>query len=409
IYDPAYSRLKGAGLLPDRMGWDVERITSQIDVVILGMHARVDNPELVRCQKLGVRIMSFPEFIGKAFVDKRNIVIAGSHGKTTITGMLMHVFQQMGVKADYLLGGLLAGFDRMVSLGEAPIAVIEGDEYLSSRIDPTSKMLHYHGDIVVITGIEWDHMNVFPTMDDYVRPFSELIDQTSDRDGQVVWYGEDQILAELIREKPDARIQGYTPFSATADGALVHEDRVYNMNVFGEHNRANMSAVVGVCRILGHNDHEVLEALTTFSGVGRRLQQISDHPSVYLDYAHAPSKLRATLAAVQERHVQQRILAVYELHTYSSLSKEFLPHYRNTMVGAHEAIVFYDPHAAEMKQMASLSSDEIRDGFGRHDLHIIHDSAELSDRLSDAKDRYDVILLMSSGTFGGLDHDKWLA
>jgi len=283
IYDPAKSRLLAAGLLPDKMGWEIGRIDKSIDLIILGMHAHADNPELLKAQSLGLKIQSFPEFAGDVYDDKKKIVVSGSHGKSTITAMIMHVLNQVGRKADYLLGGMLEGFDRMVSLGDSDVVVIEGDEYLSSRIDPTPKMMHYNGDVVILTGIEWDHKNVFPTFDNYKQQFANLIARTQVLGGDIIWYKYDEHLIDLMKDYPENKTYPYECFK-TQDGQLVHQDQSYDLKVFGQHNLANMSAAMLACRSIGIQEDDFCSAISSFKGVGKRLERIADDPIVYLDY-----------------------------------------------------------------------------------------------------------------------------
>ncbi len=405
IYDPARSRLSAVGLLPDQMGWAPQRIDSNIDIIILGMHAQKDNPELLAAQDMGLSIMSFPEFIGETIKARSKIVVAGSHGKSTITAMIMHVLNYLQIESDYVLGGMLAGFKRMVSLSGASIAVIEGDEYLSSRVDSTSKMMHYHGDIVVISGIEWDHMNVFPTVENYIEQFEKLIEQTTREGGKVIWYEGDPYLGNLMREVSQGTGIAYDNLKVDDSGAVVWDGKQYPIAVFGDHNLANMNAARLACIEVGVNAGDFFAAIASFEGVGKRLELIFSEPVVYLDYAHAPSKVRATVHAVRSRHRQSKILAVYELHTYSSLNAQFLPHYEDTMSRSDQAVIYYDNHALAMKQMPALERNVVKEAFGEG-THVYRDQSELKDYLMSVKSDYDVILMMSSGTFGGLDLDE---
>lgn len=407
IYDPAKSRLLAAGLLPDKMGWEIGRIDKSIDLIILGMHAHADNPELLKAQSLGLKIQSFPEFAGDVYDDKKKIVVSGSHGKSTITAMIMHVLNQVGRKADYLLGGMLEGFDRMVSLGDSDVVVIEGDEYLSSRIDPTPKMMHYNGDVVILTGIEWDHKNVFPTFDNYKQQFANLIARTQVLGGDIIWYKYDEHLIDLMKDYPENKTYPYECFK-TQDGQLVHQDQSYDLKVFGQHNLANMSAAMLACRSIGIQEDDFCSAISSFKGVGKRLERIADDPIVYLDYAHAPSKVKATVNAVATHHEGQRILGVYELHTYSSLSKDFLPHYQGSMAGLTDAIVCYDPHALEMKRLPVLDKGDVSEAFDNEGLMVIDSPTSLRVYLEENVKNYDVVLMMSSGTYGGLDIQELL-
>jgi len=404
IYDPAYSRLKKAGILPEKMGWDATRISTDIDTIILGMHAQADNPELLKAHEYNMKVVSFPEFIGEAIQGKNRIVVCGSHGKSTITAMIMHVLKHQNVNSDYALGGMLDGFDRMVSLTDAPIAVIEGDEYLSSRVDPTSKMIHYHGDTIIITGIEWDHMNVFPTLDIYIEQFNKLIEQAKAESAQVIWYEDDPILNDLIRGKQGLLSTPYKALKTRSNQVVEWEDDKFKMQVFGDHNMANMNAARIACETVGIGGQDFFKAMESFKGVGKRLQIINDKPLVYLDYAHAPSKVKATMAAVRKQHADSKILAVYELHTYSSLSAAFLPNYNDSLIEANKSVIYYDSHALEMKRLPDLEGEVVKSALGK-ETEIFNDTSLLEEFLKTQKDEFDIILLMSSGTFGGLDLD----
>ena len=401
IYDPARSRLAAAGLLPQE-GWDAGRINRDIDLIILGMHAHLDNPELIRAKELGIEVVSFPEYVGRYSTSPTKIVIAGSHGKSTTTAMIMHALKQLGHDADYLLGGLLDGFDRMVRLSGAPVMIIEGDEYLSSRIDPVPKMLHYHGELVVITGVEWDHKNVFPTEDIYISQFDDLITQCAEEQATIIWYKDDPHLGRIINQKESLKERAYDRYTLQ-DGQVRTDEGSYPMQIFGDHNMANLKAASLVCRHLGIPEKDFLTAMSSFRGVGKRLELISEDPIVYLDYAHAPSKVRATVQAVRQAYAEKKILAVYELHTYSSLSEDFLPQYTGTLDEADHAMVYFDHHALQIKRLPNLDKDKVRSGFERDDLQVISDRTELGIALIDLKGSYDIILMMSSGTFGGLD------
>jgi len=401
IYDPARSRLDAEGLLPEE-GWNPDKITSDIDLIVLGMHAHLDNPELAKAKELHIDVVSFPEYVGRYSTSPTKVVITGSHGKSTTTAMIMHALKTIGLDADYLLGGLLDGFDRMVRLSGAPVMVIEGDEYLSSRVDPQPKMLHYHGQIVVITGVEWDHKNVFPTEENYIYQFEKLISQCAEEEASIIWYGEDQHLQGLFATETDMDAQPYDRYKLR-DGQVTLDDKQYPLQIFGAHNMANMKAASLVCEKLGISEKDFLTAMASFKGVGKRLELIGQDPTVYLDYAHAPSKVRATVQAVRSAYPSKRVLAVYELHTYSSLSEDFLPQYRGTLDEADDAIVYFDHHALKMKRLPELDKTEVQVAFAFDELQVISDPDELEMKLASQKNEFDVILLMSSGTFGGLN------
>lgn len=405
IYEPALSRLRSVNLLPPKMGWDDSRISSDIDLIILGMHAQLDNPELIKAQELGLRIESFPEFIAKHIASKKKIVVTGSHGKTTTTAMIMYALKKLGISFDYLVGGLIDGFDRMVRLSEdAEIAVVEGDEYLSSRLDDRPKMLHYQGDIVITTGVSWDHMNVFPTYDNYLSQFDSLYN--SMRDDSVIIYDQRDIeLKRLIEIAPIANKLAYDPLEVSGDG-IQYDGQEYYINVFGAHNRANLHAALMACQHINVEPAEFLNAVSDFTGVDKRLSLVSNDPIIYRDFAHAPSKVKATVLAVRERYSNSNILAVLELHTYSSLNKEFLPLYNAALDGADRALVFYDPEVVARKRLPPISVDFIADCFRHPNFTAIVSADNLKSTLYDATGQHEIYLLMSSGNFGNIKPDE---
>lgn len=407
IYEPALGRLSSVGLLPEQMGWYASKINENIDLVILGMHAQLDNPELLRAQELGLRIESFPQYIAKHIATKKKIVVTGSHGKTTTTAMIMYALKELGVSFDYLVGGLIDGFDRMVRLSEdAEYAVVEGDEYLSSRVDSRPKMLHYHGDIVITTGVSWDHMNVFPTYDNYLTQFKNLYQSMQDND-VVIYDQRDDHLKQLIDEAPNLQKYPYKPLVSSGSNVLYQEQE-YKVSVFGAHNRANLHAAMIACTHIGVKPNEFLTAISHFSGVDKRLSLVSEDPIIYRDFAHAPSKVEATVLAVRERFDQSDILSVLELHTYSSLNAEFIPQYIGTLDGADRAIVFYDPEVVVRKRLPPISTDFIADCFNHDNITVIDRLVDLESMLRSSKGKYDVCLLMSSGNFGKIKPEELL-
>lgn len=401
IYNPAADRLKKSGLFPSALGWHADKVTPDIDIVILGMHAQLDNPELQRALELKLTIYSFPEYIADHIRDKTKIVITGSHGKTTTTSMIMHVMRKMNIDFDYLVGGLVEGFDRMVRLSSSSkYAVIEGDEYLSSRMDKRPKMLHYNADILITTGVAWDHMNVFPTYESYKEQFRQLFRQLSDND-LLIYCNDDQDLSELVKESEYHNTKPYTTLKN--DGTQVyHNGKIYELSIFGSHNFANLNAARLACLQIGIHDDQFFSAIKDFKGAGNRLELICNNPLIYRDFAHAPSKVRATVSAIRERYPKASILAVTELHTYSSLNQEFIPHYRNTLEAADKAIVFYDPEAVRLKRLPELDRSDIRQSFNHKDLIAVNNTIELQSILSMLKKDFDIIVLMSSGKFGGM-------
>jgi UDP-N-acetylmuramate: L-alanyl-gamma-D-glutamyl-meso-diaminopimelate ligase len=406
IYDPSHTRLKVAGLLPDKMGWYPEKIGKHIDVVILGMHARPDNPELLRALELNINVVSYPEYIYAESRNKKRVVVAGSHGKTTTTSMIMTALKSVERDHDYMVGAQLDDYDRMVRLSDADIIVLEGDEYLSSPIDRRPKFLHYHPHIVIITGIAWDHINVFPTFEGYVLQFDLLISSV-EPGGKVIYYSEDKILLDLILgcERTDIT---FIPYSGLPlDGQLrvnIANDWL-NLPLIGHHNYQNMAAALVCAGLLGVSEHQFAKAMQSFTGASRRLQVISNQRNklVFIDYAHAPSKVKATTQAVRTWYKDRKLVVILELHTFSSLNKAFLPEYKNSLKGTEEAIVYYDNHTISMKKMEPLTQDFVKEAFGNKDLSVINNRAVLEDKIKTLQHTNDVFLFMSSGTFSGMN------
>jgi len=410
IFEPARGNLVRAGILPTAEGWFPERITGSVDAVILGMHARCDNPELLRAQQLGINIYSFPEFLYNQTKDKLRIVIAGSHGKTTITSMVMHVLKHNGISFDYMVGSRLAGFDNMVELdSENKIAVFEGDEYLSSCLDTTPKFHLYRPQIALISGIAWDHINVFPTFGKYVEQFSIFIDKMPDG-GSLVWCESDPVLAsvvalanESIRKYPYKTHEFVTGESGTS---LIRGSERIAVNIFGSHNMENLSGAKQICMLAGVSEQGFYDAISGFQGPARRLETLGSNDStiIFNDFAHSPSKVLATVKAVKEQYPGRRVVALLELHTFSSLTKNFLEHYKGTMDAADEAVVFYNPATIEHKKLEMISPDEVKEAFAREDLRVITDRNEVEQLLQPGEHWHNTcLLLMSSGNFAGLD------
>jgi UDP-N-acetylmuramate: L-alanyl-gamma-D-glutamyl-meso-diaminopimelate ligase len=427
IYNPARERLAAKGLLPATEGWSTERITPDLDAVILGMHARKDNPELARAQELGLPIYSFPEYIAHHAKDKIRVVIAGSHGKTTTTSMIMHILKHAGFDFDYLVGALVEGFDTMVRLSDAPIMVIEGDEYLSSPIDPRPKIMHYRPHIAVITGVAWDHMNVFPTFENYVEQFanfSKTIENPNNpnnpnnpqpstlnpqfTEGVIFWYKHDQELAEIAATNTCKSI-AYEAFDSKLENdqtTLIMESGAFTkLEVFGQHNLANLRAAYLVGEQLGLTEQQFLSAVGSFKGAAKRLQVLAktDDSIAYLDFAHAPSKVKATIEAMKSQFPKRKLVACLELHTFSSLNKNFLPQYAATMNAADEAVVFFNEHTLKMKKMPPLSKMEVKAFFQHPNLRVFTDNQLFTQFLEKKKFKKRNLLLMTSGTFVGLD------
>ncbi|MEJ2003752.1 MAG: Mur ligase family protein [Cyclobacteriaceae bacterium] len=411
IYEPSKSKLEAAGLLPESEGWFPERIHEGLSAIILGMHAREDNPELLRAQELNIPIYSFPEFIYKQSKNKQRIVITGSHGKSTITAMIMHVLAYHDRIFDYAVGAEVGGFDRTVRLSDAPVIIIEGDEYLSSPIDREPKFLKYHHHIALISGIAWDHINVFPTEAEYIEQFEKLADHTP-KAGSLAYCTEDPVARKIgEKEREDVMPLPYeTPSFEVKDGqtTLIHSEGKVPLKIFGKHNLQNLMGAKQVLSRIGITEPMFHEAIGTFEGAGRRLEKVASNGKsiVFRDYAHAPSKVRATINAVREQYPGRKISACLELHTFSSLTEAFLPQYKETMKSADEAFVYFNPKTLEHKKLPELDPEKIKQAFGGNNVKVFTDKKALLEALQagDSSDR--IILLMSSGTFDALDMDK---
>ncbi|MCR5695720.1 MAG: peptidoglycan synthetase [Marinilabiliaceae bacterium] len=409
FFEPSKSRLAAAGLLPKETGWHADRITPDLDAVILGMHAMSDNPELVRAKELGLKVYSFPEYLYEQTRDKRRIVVGGSHGKTTTTSMIMYVLRKLGRDFDYMVGAQIEGFDTMVRLTkDAPIAVFEGDEYLSSTLDKTSKFLRYKPNIAIVTGIAWDHINVFPTFDGYVDTFRKFA-KSIEPNGKYIYFAEDENLKSIGSElRADIAIEPYRGLKYTIeDGRVVVEEggKRYAMSVFGKHNMQNMNAAMLACEAVGISRDEFLTAISTFSGAAKRLQTLCETSKAiaFLDFAHSPSKLKATTNAVRERFPNRKIVAAMELHTFSSLNKEFLPQYAHSMDAADEAIVYFNPKEIEHKRLQPIATEDVARAFGKDSLSVYTDTEQMVAHLRSFDYTNAVLLIMTSGNFSGLD------
>jgi len=409
IFEPSKSRLEKAGILPKEVGWFSEKITEKIDGIILGMHAKADNPELLRAIELGIKIYSYPEFLYEQTKEKTRVVIAGSHGKTTITSMVLHVLNYWDKSVDYMIGAQLEGFDTMVHLtNENDFMLIEGDEYLSSPIDLKPKFLWYKPHVTLISGIAWDHINVFPTEKNYVQQFETYINSIVP--GGVLVYNEvDPVLKQLaltsentIRKEgyrlPSYEIKKGVTFLKTDEGDLPLE-------VFGEHNLSNIAGAQWICQLMGVDQAEFLEAIVSFKGASKRLEKIGDNGSSFLfkDFAHAPSKVKATSLAVAQQFEDHHKVFCLELHTYSSLNPEFIGQYKNSLKPADEAVVFYDPEALKIKNGKPLSELEIKTAFGDQNITVFSEPIEFQEFLLKQNWGKSVLLMMSSGNYGGLN------
>jgi len=410
MFEPSKSRLAKYGIMPLQDGWYPEKITADLDAVILGMHARVDNPELLKAQELGLKIYSYPEYIYEQSKDKLRVVIGGSHGKTTITSMILHVLQHAGFDFDYLVGAQLAGFQTMVKLTHsAPIIVIEGDEYLASPIDRRPKFHLYKANIAVISGIAWDHINVFPTFDNYIEQFRLFI-KTIQPGGTLIYSKTDEVLNKAVNDDNSTGIEKIPyqlPTYEITNGvtSIVAAPYKYPLQVFGDHNLLNMEAARLVCAQLGIDDRAFYQAITSFKGAARRLELLgkNDNTNVYKDFAHSPSKLEATIRAVKTQFPDRRLVACMELHTFSSLNKDFLNEYAGTLDSADEAIVFIDRKTFEQKKMEPYDVSVVKAAFAKDDLLFFNDPSELKNYLEGLDITEKNLLMMSSGNFGGID------
>ena len=408
IFEPSRSRLDRLGLLPARLGWHPEDITRELDAVILGMHARIDNPELLRAQELGIPVYSYPAYFYERTKNKTRVVIGGSHGKTTITSMIVHVLRHAGVEFDYLVGAQLDGFDCMVKLSDrAQVAIIEGDEYLASALEPVPKFHLYRPNVALISGIAWDHINVFKTFDSYVEQF-RIFTKCIEPGGKLIYCADDPEVAKVAADAPDG-IQGI-PYSVPPyrieNGLtkLITTQGDVDLLIFGKHNLENLEGARHVCQQFGIGDPEFYAAISSFHGAAKRLEQLAEAPGkvVFKDFAHSPSKLKATVDAVREQFPDRELVACMELHTYSSLSEEFLDQYAGCMDAADRALVFYDPHAVQLKRLPPIPVERIKAAFGRADLLVMSDPIAVMGAVRPTKHNA-VLLMMSSGNFGGLD------
>lgn len=412
IFEPSKSRLDARGILPPSIGWFPEKITSDLDAVILGMHAREDNPELLRAQELGLNIYSYPEYIFNQTKEKIRVVIGGSHGKTSTTAMILHVLQSLNIDCDYMVGAQLAGFDCMVKLSEtAPIAILEGDEYLSSPIDRRPKFHLYGPDIAVITGIAWDHINVFPTFENYVEQFKIFTDKISEH-GTLI-YSVDDVEVKAVAETSRKDIQkiAYSTFENTVRNGvtyLITEEGEKEIQIFGKHNLQNLSAALLVCQKLGVEPSDFYDAIATFKGASKRLELVkkNDTSAVYKDFAHSPSKLKATTNALKEQYPDRKLIACMELHTFSSLNENFLVEYDGAMSAADEAFVYFNPHTIQHKKLKPISAEQVRTAFGTDNVRVFTSSNDLLQELQSKQWKNCNLLMMTSGTFDGIDFTK---
>lgn len=415
ILEPSKSRLIKYGLLPKQEGWFTENISKNIDAVILGMHARADNPELLRAKELDLKIFSYPEYLYEQSKDKTRVVIGGSHGKTTITAMILHVLKFHDMNFDYMVGAQLDGFDTMVKLtNDAPVIILEGDEYLSSPIDRRPKFHLYHPHIALLSGIAWDHINVFPTFENYVDQFRIFIDLIEE--GGKLIYCENDIEVKQMAESSRntiTKIPYGIPKYEISNGItklISHNSQpITSLQIFGEHNLMNLNGARLICNEIGVSDEKFYEAVSSFKGAAKRLELVdkSDTIAVYKDFAHSPSKLTATIHAVKQQYAARKIIACMELHTFSSLNENFLSQYKNSMDEADEAIVYFNPHTIEHKKLKPITPEQVRSAFDRKDLSVFTASAEIKNYLLKTKQKNSVLLMMSSGNFDGIDFKEF--
>jgi UDP-N-acetylmuramate: L-alanyl-gamma-D-glutamyl-meso-diaminopimelate ligase len=413
IFEPAQSNLEKEGILPDKIGWFEDNINSSLNAIILGMHAKADNPEILKAKELGLPIYSFPEYIFKESINKMRVVIGGSHGKTTTTAMIMHVLRDVGKEFDYLVGAKLQGFELSVSITDAPYLICEGDEYPASVVDKRPKFHFLFPHIAVITGIAWDHINVFPTFDEYVDQFKIFIDKI-ETGGQVIYNDTDEKLKKIIQKntRSDIYYKPYNVLQHSKDNSkttISIEGSESTIQVFGQHNLLNMHAAWLVCQQLNVSAAQFSKSIASFTGASKRLELLAQNENVivYRDFAHAPSKVKATLQAVRQQFSGKKLFAVLELHTYSSLNKEFMKEYDGVLDDANEAVVFYSKHALEIKKMPELSPDAIKQGFNNDRLKVITNKPELEEWLDYQDFSNSVVLFMSSGTYEGLDLESF--
>ena len=412
IFDPSKSRLERSGLLPYTFGWFPEKITSNLDAIVLGMHAKADNPELLKAQELGLKIYSYPEFLYEQSKNKTRVVIGGSHGKTTITSMILHVMHYHNKDVDYMVGAQLEGFDVMVKLTEDnDFIVLEGDEYLSSPIDRRPKFHLYKPNIALLSGIAWDHINVFPTYENYVEQFKIFVDAIVV--GGSINYNEEDVEVKRVVEASENQIRKLpyrTPEYSVEDGETLLEtpEGPMPIEVFGAHNLNNLAGAKWICQHMGIDEDDFYEAISTFKGASKRLEKIAETTKsvAYKDFAHSPSKVEATTKAVKEQYNNRTLVACLELHTYSSLNAEFLKEYKGALDAADVAVVFYSPHAVAIKKLEAVTHEQIATAFQRDDLIIYTNPQDFKDFLFSQNFNDKALLLMSSGNYGGLDLDE---
>jgi len=409
IFEPSSGRLKKYGLLPEKMGWDENNISEDIEAIVLGMHAHSDNPELIKAQALNLKIYSYPEFLYNQSKDKTRVVIGGSHGKTTITSMVLHVVQQLNIDVDYMVGAQLEGFETMVKItDDNKYIVLEGDEYLSSALDLRPKFHLYKPNVALLTGIAWDHINVFPTFENYVEQFKIFIDKIEEG-GVLAYNTEDENIVSLV-ENSDAKIE-FIPYCTPkykiekGNYILISDIGEYKLEVFGKHNLQNIEGAKVLCMQMGVTEEEFYKSISNFKGASRRLEEVyaDDEHIVYKDFAHSPSKVAASVSAVSERYADVNKLVVLELHTYSSLNPEFLKQYKGSLDSVSNPVVYVDKVIVANKRMSPISEQQIKEAFAKEDLLFFDDAENLKNYVNSKLSDVEVALFMSSGNLGGLD------
>ncbi len=411
IFEPSKGRLAKYNILPQSIGWNENRIHDDLDIIILGMHARENNPELLKAKELGIKIYSYPEYIYQATRNKTRVVIGGSHGKTTITSMILHVCGQLNKKVDYMVGAQLEGFEVMVKLtDDAEFAILEGDEYLSSPIDRRPKFHLYKPDIALLSGIAWDHINVFPTFDNYVEQFSIFVNLIEPNGSLIHFEGDKEIKSIVSQSTNEIDFIPYnTPTFEIKNGQTIItiEDVAYPLNIFGKHNLQNLLGAMYVCNQMGISTEDFMKAIQSFSGASKRLEllQKNEQAVIYKDFAHSPSKLKATTSALKEQFPNRELIACMELHTFSSLNQTFLNQYDGAMKSADKAFVYFSPEAIKHKKLDMLSPSQVKASFNTDNVEVFTESTELLARLKDIKFKERNLLLMSSGNFGGINVD----
>ena len=412
IFDPSKSKLAKYGLLPKKSGWHKSNISENLDAVILGMHARADNPELIKAQNLGIKIYSFPEYLYEQSKDKIRVVIGGSHGKTTITSMIIHTLNYHNIACDYMVGAQLKGFDVMVKLSDnTKYMIIEGDEYLTSSIDKRPKFHIYKPNIALLSGIAWDHINVFPTYNNYVEQFKIFVDLITDK-GTIVYCAEDKEVCNVIEstQKNIKKIPYSLPQYITEQGItyLINNRKKIQLQVFGKHNLLNINGARYICNELGISDKQFYESISSFKGASKRLELIgkNNNTAIFNDFAHSPSKLEASIKAVKEQFPDRKLVACMELHTFSSLNKKFLKHYKNSMNKADMPVVYFNPHAIKLKKLPAITNNQVKDAFQTKNLKVFTNSSKMIDELLKINWKNKNLLLMSSGNFNGINLEK---